>query len=129
MGILFGEWPPKQGCRMAIVGDIILLRCYIVGGMKKPSRKILALAIMGLLLFGFTMCCSGLHFPFFSPRGSLDGHMREDFGIALPASALVDNAYRVAARDPEEVFGIHMRPGRNWSVRQCNRSSIKCQRL
>jgi hypothetical protein len=78
--------------------------------MKKRSTKIVTLTLVGLLLFGFIMCCSGLHLPFIAPRSTLAKHFKNDFGVGLPASAVVDNAYRVAVLDSEEVFGIHMRP-------------------
>ncbi len=60
------------------------------------------------LLYFFKL--SLIHYPFSDPRGYLDRHLFADFSVHLPASASVTDAYWVAARDPEENFGVAMPP-------------------
>src|SRR5665647_137889 len=76
----------------------------------RQAQRYILIGGAGLLLFGFIMCCSGIRFPFFSAKSELNGHFTADFGITLPSSAVVDRAYRVAYRDQEHVFELHLAP-------------------
>ena len=57
------------------------------------------------------MCCSGIQFPFIGPRSALNRHFRKDFGVELPPSAVVEEAYWTGALDPEQAFKVRMAAG------------------
>src|SRR2546423_6044331 len=70
------------------------------------AKRGLAALVASLIVLN----CSGLHFPIINPRGDLDGRLRRDLGVPLPPSAVIDQSYRVAYRDPERVYSLHMSP-------------------
>jgi hypothetical protein len=79
-------------------------------GCKSMVRNVVIFGVAAALALGFVLCCSGIQFPFFNAKGSLNRHLNGDFGVILPNSAVVKESYWVAARDPEHVFKVEMAP-------------------
>jgi hypothetical protein len=52
--------------------------------------------------------CSGLHFPIWGARGTLDDRLARELNVTLPASSRVTHAVRVATRDPAQFYAIEM---------------------
>jgi hypothetical protein len=79
--------------------------------MKSPkSTTVFMTVVASLLIVGIITSCSGLQFPFWNAKASLDDRLATDFGVTLPASSVVTHSYWVGARDPEHVYEIQVTP-------------------
>jgi hypothetical protein len=76
--------------------------------MKTKVEKVVAIGGGLVFLAGFLFCCSGIQFPFLSPKSSLNRHLNQDFHIVLPPSAVVEESFWVGSRDPEHVFKVQI---------------------
>ncbi len=76
--------------------------------LKTRVGKVTTLAVASLLAVCLVYLFSVTHFPFLDAKGSLNGHLHQDFGQALPSSAVVEESYWVGYRNSEAVFKIQM---------------------
>jgi len=75
---------------------------------RTRRRFLRPLLFLGLPAVYFLFFCSGLHFPMLLPFGSLNGHLRNDLGLTLPAGTRVVHAVREASRDPGEYYELQL---------------------
>jgi hypothetical protein len=76
--------------------------------LKTRVGKVTTLAVGCLLAVCLLYLFSEIHFPFMNAKASLNGHLNQDFGKALPSSAMVEESYWVGYRRSEAVFKIQM---------------------
>jgi hypothetical protein len=78
----------------------------------KPRVRWRNVAIALATIFGlFVFCCSGLPFPIIGgARSDLNRELQKDFGMTLPASAVVERGARIAYRDPAYYYVVRLPP-------------------
>jgi hypothetical protein len=92
-----------------------LIKTHRNEGLKKMkkilvrhSNKLIATATVLAILVLFLTNFSLIEYPFLNPRASLNGHLKKDFGLMLPTSAVIEQSYWVGSHDPENVFKIEL---------------------
>jgi hypothetical protein len=68
----------------------------------KPRRRrhYLRWIVVGAVLLFIFLNCSGLNFPIFKARGTLNYLLQKDFRLELPSNAVIERHARKAYRDP-----------------------------